>query len=133
MMQTLFIFLSIHPYYIRIKLVTSSVRDFCSCVSKLCYLITVSDAWSDARQNLKQFVNSDLFDVIVFSAEEGVRKPDPEIYHRTLARLGMVAREVIFVDDRLSNTVGAQQIGMHAIHFSKTNRTIEEILRLLQT
>lgn len=94
---------------------------------------TVSDAWLDARQNIELYVNSELFDVIVFSAEEGVKKPNPEIYRRSLARLGTAPQETIFVDDRLPNTAGAQQIGMHAIHHTDTNRTIEEIWRLLLT
>jgi HAD superfamily hydrolase (TIGR01549 family) len=94
---------------------------------------TVSDAWLDARQNIEKYVNSELFDLIVFSAEEGVKKPNPEIYRRSLARLGTAPQETIFVDDRLPNIAGARLIGMHAIHHTQTNRTIEEIWRLLQT
>jgi len=94
---------------------------------------TISDAWLDARQNVKQYVNNENFDVIVFSAEEGIRKPDSEIYQRTLARLGVDPQEAIFVDDRLPNIVGARQIGMHAIQHAKTLRTIEEILHMQQT
>jgi HAD superfamily hydrolase (TIGR01549 family) len=94
---------------------------------------TVSDAWLDARQNVKHYVNSEIFDVIVFSAEEGVMKPDPEIYRRALARLGVAAQEAIFVDDRLRNIVGARQIGMRANLHTETNSTITKILRLLQT
>ena len=93
---------------------------------------TISDTWLDARQNVKQYVNYEIFDVIVFSAEEGVKKPDPEIYRRTLARLGVDPQEGIFVDDWLPNIVGAQQIGMQAIHHVETQRTIEEIRHLLQ-
>jgi putative hydrolase of the HAD superfamily len=93
----------------------------------------VSDAWLDARQNVKQYINNELFDVIVFSAEEGVKKPDPEIYRRALARLGVDPQEAIFVDDRLTNIAGAQQIGMQAIHHVETQYTFEVILHFLQT
>lgn len=93
---------------------------------------TISDAWLDARQNVKLYVNSKIFEVIVFSAEEGVMKPDPEIYQRTLARLGVHPQETIFVDDRLPNVGGAGQIGMQAIHHIETQRTLEEILHLIQ-
>jgi HAD superfamily hydrolase (TIGR01549 family) len=94
---------------------------------------TVSDAWLDARQNVKPYVNYKIFDVIVFSAEEGVMKPDPEIYQRTLTRLDVNPRESAFVDDRMPNTLGARQLGMHAIQHTETGRTIDEIRRLLQS
>jgi putative hydrolase of the HAD superfamily len=92
----------------------------------------VSDAWSDARETLKKYVNSDFFDVIVFSAEEGVCKPNPEIYQRALSRLGVAPQEAIFTDDMLPNVEGARQIGMHAIHFTDSRRLREEIKRLIQ-
>lgn len=41
---------------------------------------TISDVWPDAREMVAAYVNDSTFDVIVFSGEEGVRKPDPEIY-----------------------------------------------------
>jgi HAD superfamily hydrolase (TIGR01549 family) len=94
---------------------------------------TISDAWLDARQNVKPYVNYKIFDVIVFSAEEGLMKPDPAIYHRTLSRLSVDPHEAVFVDDRLTNIAGAQQLGMHAIHHVETQHTIKEILNCLQT
>lgn len=94
---------------------------------------TISDAWLDARQNVNKYVNSELFDVMVFSAEEGVMKPGPEIYHRSLSRLAVDPNEAVFVDDRLPNIAGAQQLGMHAVHHAETQHTIREILNCLQT
>ena len=94
---------------------------------------TISDAWLDARQNVEPYINSKLFDVMVFSAEEGIMKPDPEIYHRTLSRLAVDPHEAVFIDDRLPNILGAQRLGMHAIQHAETGHTIKEILRLLQT
>ena len=93
---------------------------------------TISDAWLDARKNVKKYVNSEIFDVIVFSAEEGVKKPDPEIYYRTLSRLDVNPREAALVDDRLPNILGAQQLGMHPIQHAETALTIKDIMRLLQ-
>ena len=60
-------------------------------------------------------------------------KPDPEIYYRTLSRLGVNPREVTFIGDRLPNILGARQLGMHAIQHAETGRTIKDILRLLQS
>lgn len=59
----------------------------------------------------------DLFEIVVDSSEVGMRKPNPEIYHLALTRLGGIAPErAVFLDDFPSNVRGATQIGMHGIH-----------------
>ena len=93
----------------------------------------LSDAWSDAREGMGHIINEDLFDVIMFSAEEGIQKPDPEIYRRALQRLDIKPEETIFVDDREKNVEGARQIGMHAVLFTETSKAIEDIKALLQS
>jgi putative hydrolase of the HAD superfamily len=58
----------------------------------------------------------ELFDVVVDSCEEGIRKPDPRIYELTLRRLGDVpAGRAIFLDDAPGNVAAAAQLGIHAI------------------
>jgi putative hydrolase of the HAD superfamily len=93
----------------------------------------ISDAWSDAREVIKAYVNGEVFDVLVFSAEEGVCKPSPEIFRRALSRLEVAPQEAIFVDDMSRNVEGARQIGIHSIHFTNSLAVREEIKRLLQT
>jgi putative hydrolase of the HAD superfamily len=97
---------------------------------------TISDAVPGTRENVKQYVNGDVFDGDVFdgdvfSAEEGVRKPDTKIYRRALARLGVAPAEAIFVDDRLKNVEGARQVGMRALHFTDSVGVRQEIDRLV--
>jgi putative hydrolase of the HAD superfamily len=57
----------------------------------------------------------DLFDVVVESSSEGVRKPTPAIYERTLERLGVPAHRTAFLDDLEDNIVGSQAVGLHSI------------------
>ena len=58
---------------------------------------------------------SSWFDVIVISETEGVRKPEPEIFRRALARCGVEASEAIFVGDHPDTDIGgALQAGLHA-------------------
>lgn len=59
----------------------------------------------------------DAFDLIVISAEEGIMKPDQEIYRRTLQRLGCRPEESVFIDDNLENVQAARALGMEAIHY----------------
>jgi epoxide hydrolase-like predicted phosphatase len=82
---------------LRTAIVTNNVREF-------------SDAW---RALLPV---AELFDLVVDSCEEGIRKPDPRIFHITLERLGGVAPErAVFLDDAPGNVAAARAVGLHAI------------------
>ena len=57
-----------------------------------------------------------LFDVEVFSATCGLRKPDPEIYRLALDGLGVEPREAVFVGDGANDELaGAERVGMKAV------------------
>lgn len=58
----------------------------------------------------------ELFDLVVDSSEEGVRKPDPVIFERALERLGVDAAAAVFLDDVASNVEAARAVGMRGIH-----------------
>lgn len=55
------------------------------------------------------------FDVLVISAEVGLRKPDPEIYELACERIGLPPHRCAFVDDLPRNVEVARELGMHAI------------------
>ncbi|MEZ4215141.1 MAG: HAD family phosphatase [Myxococcota bacterium] len=58
----------------------------------------------------------ELFDVVVDSSEEGVRKPDPRIFERALERLGGVApSRAAFLDDHPGNIAAAQGLGIRGV------------------
>jgi len=71
----------------------------------------------------------DLFEVVVVSAEVGLRKPDPAIYTLTLERLGdsVSAEDCVFVDDLEINCEAARALGMQAVHFVDAEQAIPEI------
>ena len=53
------------------------------------------------------------FEQVVISAEEGLRKPHPEIFARTLARMGLAPQEALFIGDSLAiDVTGAKGVGM---------------------
>jgi len=57
-----------------------------------------------------------LFDAIVISEAEGVRKPDHRIFELTLERLGVEPAQAVFVGDHPETDIrGAQEAGMRAI------------------
>ena len=90
----------------------------------------ISNAMPDARENLKDQINDDTFDTIVFSGEEGIRKPIAEIYQRALARIDTKPHEAVFVDDMLPNVQAAREVGLHAIHYTM-GMDVAEALREL--
>jgi putative hydrolase of the HAD superfamily len=61
------------------------------------------------------------FDDLLFTCRFGVLKPDPELYRRVLAHLGVSARHALFIDDSATNVLGAQQAGLHARHYTDCN------------
>jgi len=68
-----------------------------------------------------------LFELVVDSAFEGTRKPEPRIYEITLSRLGLSAEDCAFVDDVEVNVTAARELGMHGIHFRDTDQVIAEL------
>jgi putative hydrolase of the HAD superfamily len=73
----------------------------------------------------------ELFELVVDSGFEGMRKPEPEIYALTLDRLDLPGAACAFVDDLDVNLPPARAAGMHAIHFRDTAQTICELKLLL--
>ncbi|MBV2155397.1 HAD-IA family hydrolase [Kitasatospora sp. SUK 42] len=74
----------------------------------------------------------DLFDVRVISGDEGLAKPDPEIYRRTLDRMGLAGAECVFVDDRPANLPPAESLGITTVHATgpDTASRVADLLRL---
>src|SRR4051794_7114273 len=74
-----------------------------------------------------------LFDAVVESSVEGVRKPEPEIYHRALVRLSeAVGREigypdVAYLDDLGINLKPARDLGMHTIKVVEPEDALAEL------
>ncbi len=69
-----------------------------------------------------------LFDLLWFSAEHKIGKPEPASYRSCLERLGVTGAESLFIDDREVNIMAANALGIHAILF----RTAEELLPQLE-
>lgn len=79
-------------------------------------LLSNFDHAATARRVLDEAGLAKFFDVIVVSAEEGIRKPSPEIFARCCERLGVAAGSCLFIGDTLSDDVeGATSAGMPVV------------------
>jgi putative hydrolase of the HAD superfamily len=69
----------------------------------------------------------ELFDAVVESSVEGIRKPEPEIYRRALDRLGAEADRTAYLDDLGVNLKPARALGMHTIKVGDPLRALAEL------
>ncbi len=78
----------------------------------------ISNYASNLRQELTNpFGIADAFDEIIISCEEKIMKPDPEIFHRALHRLGRAPAEAVFIDDFQHNIDAAAAVGLATVHY----------------
>jgi len=70
----------------------------------------------------------DLFEDIIVSGQEGVAKPDPEIFEILQKRIGHSLDRCIFIDDSPANIEAAGEAGLDAILFTDTGHLREDLL-----
>ncbi len=78
--------------------------------------------WSSYLRNK---FSIDFFDVVIISSDVYCRKPDPPIFAHFLKDAKTHTEECIFIDDRISNLITAQSIGMKTIHFARRDEKSE--------
>ncbi len=91
----------------------------------------LSNAFLDLRRALGQWGIVDAFDQLIISAEVGVMKPDPRIFHLALERLKVAPADAVFVDDFAINVQAARSVGLQAIKFLDTAQVCAELERVL--
>jgi putative hydrolase of the HAD superfamily len=72
-----------------------------------------------------------VFDVVVESAVEGMRKPDPRIYRLTCERLGVEPSETVFLDDIGANLKPARAMGITTIKVDDTAQALRDLEAVL--
>ena len=74
----------------------------------------------------------EIFEVVVDSGFVGCRKPEREIYDRTLERLGGPSPEAcLFIDDTDVNCDTARELGMTSVHYRSNEQAIGEVRQAL--
>jgi putative hydrolase of the HAD superfamily len=92
----------------------------------------ISNSFVGAREKERERYQLDeLTDLLVYSHEVGISKPDPRIYELACERLGVAAEEAVFVDDTEAMVDGARAVGMQALLFEYNEQVIADIEALL--
>jgi putative hydrolase of the HAD superfamily len=89
----------------------------------------VSNSWGVHRYPHDIF--SELFDGVVISGEERIRKPALRMYELGAERAGVAPEQCVFVDDLPFNLTPAEELGMATILHTDAASTIPELERLL--
>ena len=92
----------------------------------------LSNSFVGARERERSLYGlDDACDVLVYSHEVGLSKPDAAIYALTARRLDAAPGEIVFLDDTWAAVDGARRAGWHAVLFEETGQAIREVERCL--
>jgi len=89
----------------------------------------VSNSWGTHRYPHELF--GEIFDGVVISGQEGIRKPSRRMYELGAERARVPVEACVYVDDLLFNLPPAQKLGMATVHHTSAQTTIPELERLL--
>jgi len=74
----------------------------------------ISNSEGRLEQLFQRVGLSSYFELVIDSALEGVRKPDPAIFERALERMGVTAERSVYAGDIPAvDVLGARAVGMH--------------------
>jgi putative hydrolase of the HAD superfamily len=89
----------------------------------------ISNSMGTGRYDRSTF--PELFDGVVISGDEGMHKPQPEIYELACERVGLTPSDCVFVDDLRENCEGAEAVGMTAVLHRGADQTLPRLEQLL--
>ena len=127
----------IKAYYGRWQEMLGGYKDECVAIlenlhqQKNCRLLALTN-WSGetfhTAKNMYPFLG--LFEGIVISGDEKIKKPDPRLYQVLIDRYGIQPVKSIFIDDTNINVEAAADLGFQTIHFLSANQLQDELQKL---
>lgn len=72
----------------------------------------LSNAGLDFASYYRHGLLGDFFEQVFVSGELGVLKPEPQIYQALIDGLNVAAQDIVFIDNRAENILGAQALGI---------------------
>jgi putative hydrolase of the HAD superfamily len=77
---------------------------------------------------LEAFAWIEEFDVLIWSYEHRLAKPDRAIYELLLEKLGTAPEETLFLDDKLENIEAAHKLGIEGLQFSTVEQLRQDLI-----
>ncbi len=97
-----------------------------------CKVYLLSNLSHKMKDDMSCYSFFDNCDGHIFSYEEKLGKPDPEIFNRLIHRYGLKPEETVFIDDNPANIRTAGKMGFIAIRHLWTPFTIERVRRIIR-
>jgi putative hydrolase of the HAD superfamily len=108
------------------------LSDFCAGLRPRYRTAILSNSADGARrEEQRRYGFEQLVDVIIYSHEVGVAKPDPSIYRLAEERLGVHATKIVFVDNHEPHIRAAEACGWRGVLHADTQSTIVHLRTLL--
>ena len=117
-----------HEHHLNRKLV-AYITEHLKGTYKIGMLSNIGREWIDNFFTKHQL--HELFDEVVLSGEEGMVKPNPEIFELAATRLGVEPAECVMIDDIAENCDGAIAAGMAGIQFRDNNQVLSDLEKLI--
>ena len=76
------------------------------------------------------YVFPNLVDGAIYSYDVGYRKPEKKIYQLACEHAKVDPESCVLIDDLKDNITGANQVGLHGVHFKNTLKLKEELKAL---
>ncbi len=84
------------------------------------FLGIMSNRFEPYKDYLNEIGLGELFDLVVYAGEAGIRKPNPEVFHFMLDKGGVLPSESIYVGDNyFADVVGARRAGMLPVLYDR--------------
>ncbi len=94
-------------------------------VRRQCTAAVLSNGTTRLRRDLHALDLIDEFDLIFNTAEIGVAKPDPAVFHHVLRVMELDVTQALFVDDLPENVAAARSVGLIAHVHTGVASTVE--------
>jgi putative hydrolase of the HAD superfamily len=112
--------LSEHPGFHRLYSDTRRCLDTLASGRRRLAVISNSSSEANVRKILHDTEILPFFERVVSSGTEGVEKPDPEIFRRTLARMELPAAETLYVGNlAFTDATAAREAGLHGVWLNR--------------
>ena len=108
------------------------MRDFVVALRPRLQTAILSNSADGARrEEQRRYGLEDLVDVLVYSHEVGLEKPDPRIFRLTEELLRVRPEEIVFVDDNIANVQSATDCGWHTVLHRESADSVRAVRRIL--
>lgn len=93
------------------------------------YILSNAGLWMSRRRDVVPHIGR--FHGVVFSADEGMVKPDPRLYRQLMDRYSLKPEECLFIEDRADNLQTAEAVGWRTHPFTGDVQALRRELKTL--